>query len=358
MHDAEAHKLRVFQPGNHRKDALLLAPFEIGLKADKVPHRSLTVFAPQLHHGIGALSGVRVGQSHRLHHAVADGVLAALGKHLHRHAALIDAERILLEFVQLGGFRMNQCIIERKIFLALHRAVEIILTAAFAVARCVKRTLHRNAFAGHDRCRGIVKIERFACQCSDRTVQRFRGQRPRGDDDASLRDLGNLFRKHRDLRMRTDLFRHQRSKRMAIHSECTACFHGSFFGAGHQQRPEPAHFLLEQTCRGVDARCLERIGADQLGKLRRMMRRRHFLRLHLMQQHRNACLRKCPCRFAARKPAADHMHGFAHIGLSKPQSGFSHTSLPERPPFLKSVLPHLGQRSSTGVLHVMKLHSG
>ena len=102
MHYAIAHELRVFKPGYHRKYALLLAEFQVGLESDQVVHRAVPVLLAELHRRVGALPGARVGQPNGLHAAVADALKAALREYLHRHAALEHLHsRGLLRAVEL-----------------------------------------------------------------------------------------------------------------------------------------------------------------------------------------------------------------------------------------------------------------
>ena len=188
-----------------------------------------------------------------------DRILAALCQHLDRHAALINAQGILLKFMELHRFRMDQRIVKCEIFILFHRAVEIILTAAPAVARRIERTVHRDAFACDDRRRRIIEIQRFARERRNRRMQRVGGQRPCRDDDIPFRDFRDLAGHQCDIRMRTDLLCDKRRKLVPVNRERAARFDGSFLGAGHEQRPEPAHFLLQQACRGVHTRCFQRV---------------------------------------------------------------------------------------------------
>ena len=88
MHYAVTHELRVFQPRYHRKDALLLAEFQVRLEAHEIVHRAVPVLLAELNNGVGALPRARVGESHGLHAAVADALETAFCQHFHRHAAL------------------------------------------------------------------------------------------------------------------------------------------------------------------------------------------------------------------------------------------------------------------------------
>lgn len=67
VHHAVTQELRVFKPGNHRKDALLLAPLEPGLEADEVVHRARLVFRAQLHGGVRLAPRPRIDQPDGLH---------------------------------------------------------------------------------------------------------------------------------------------------------------------------------------------------------------------------------------------------------------------------------------------------
>ena len=54
------------------------------------------------------------------------------------------------------------------------------------------------------------------------------------------------------------------------------------------------------------------IRAHQLGKIRAVVRGRHFLRLHLHERHMDAALRKLPCRLASGQARTDHLD-FLHV---------------------------------------------
>ena len=66
---AQAHELGLLQPRDEPEDPLLLAVFQLGLKAHQVVERAFPVFGPELDHRKGLAAGVGVGQAHGLHGA-------------------------------------------------------------------------------------------------------------------------------------------------------------------------------------------------------------------------------------------------------------------------------------------------
>ena len=77
VHHAVAQKLRIFEPRDHPKDALLLRPFEPCLEADDVVDRSLCIVLPHLDDGIGALTRLRMLKSDGLERSIEQGFLSA-----------------------------------------------------------------------------------------------------------------------------------------------------------------------------------------------------------------------------------------------------------------------------------------
>ena len=89
VHHAIADELCMFQARNHRKNALLLAPFQIGLETNDIVQRAGGVFGAQLYVGPGAVAGARVPQAHRAQRAIAHGIRPAARHHLNRHTAFV-----------------------------------------------------------------------------------------------------------------------------------------------------------------------------------------------------------------------------------------------------------------------------
>jgi hypothetical protein len=85
-------------------------------------------------------------------------------------------------------------------------------------------------------------------------------------------------------------------------------------GGAHHQGIELAHLLVQQPDRivlGVIG--AERIGANQLGQRRGLVRGRGAQRPHLVQHHRYAATDDLPGRLATREAAADDVNGCAGL---------------------------------------------
>src|SRR5688500_8399409 len=120
---AVAKELRVGEPRDHSKNALLLGNPQSGLKADKVPHRAGAILLAELYHGPWATAGAGIVEANGFHGTESERLAATLGHDLDRHASL--EIRHLVEVVRAilvaGGHRVE----ERLVFLARHRAVQV-----------------------------------------------------------------------------------------------------------------------------------------------------------------------------------------------------------------------------------------
>jgi hypothetical protein len=83
----------------------------------------------------------------------------------------------------------------------------------------------------------------------------------------------------------------------------------------HHQRVSAAQFLLKQVRRGTGFVGLQRIRADNFGKLIGAVRRRLLHRPHLEQAHTRAAVCRLPGSFDTCEPAADDCN-FVHLGGS------------------------------------------
>ena len=304
MHDAVAHKLRVFERRDHGKHALLLAPFEVGLAADQIIQRALRVVAPQLEHCIGVPAGLGVGQADGLEDAKAHGVVPAAGVDLDGHAAL--EHQLVLKPVYGCFLGRGQRVPERVVLLLRKRAVDVV-RRAFAVARGDIGGTHVNALRGHDGRGRVKKVQELPAHLAvDRVEQRVRGQRAGRDHNAPRRDFGHLAVNHLDFRVGFDFFGYRARERLAVDRERAARLDAVFVRTGEDQAVQPPQFLFEQA-RGVGQLVrAQRVRAHQLGKVVRMVRRAVLRGFHLVQAHRDAALRELPGGLAPRKTRADN----------------------------------------------------
>ena len=104
-----------------------------------------------------------------------------------------------------------------------------------------------------------------------------------------------------------DLLRNQRGKTIPVHGQSAACRHPCGVRAGHNDRIQPAHLLLQQADRVVQAVRTQRVAADQFRKAAALMGRGASSGLHLMEHHRNSALCRLPGRFTARQPRANDL---------------------------------------------------
>ena len=175
----------------------------------------------QLHRRVGISPRPRIGESHRLHRPEPQRVAAAVRHHLDRKAAL--EELLLLEILHRRRLRVNQRVIEARVFLRVHRAIQIISLPIVHPAR--RRAWHRLVLDGsirrgrrepigsmsipprcakhlraidrlgqHDRADRVVEIEVIAAdEARDVARQRVGRERPRRDDHGLPVSLGCLW---------------------------------------------------------------------------------------------------------------------------------------------------------------------
>ena len=203
---------------------------------------------------------------------------------------------------------------ERGIFLLRHRAVYII-RRPLVIARGKKGAVHIDALERHDRRDGIVKMQiELRTQALDRIGHGVAGQRAGGDDDLAVRNFRSFFLNDLNHRVAADFFGNVFCKALAIHSERAAGCDAVAIRTLQNQRIQPAQLLLEQADRVRQLIAAQGVGAHQLRKIRRHVRRGVFLRLHLDQADRDAALRKLPRAFAS--------------GESRPDDGYGCHSIP------------------------------
>ena len=120
----------------------------------------------------------------------------------------------------------------------------------------------------------VVEVQEIAAHPGvDGVEQRIRGQRAGGDDDAALRDLRYLTVDHFDIRVVPDLFGDGCGERLAVHRQCTACLDAVRVRAGQNKAVQTAQLLLEQARRVGELIRAQRVRADKLCEIVRVMRR-------------------------------------------------------------------------------------
>ena len=229
------------------------------------------------------------------------------------------------------GQRVPECVV----LVFGERAVDVV-RRALAVARGDIGGVHVNALRGHDGRGRVVKVQEVAAHLAvDRVEQRVRGQRAGRDDHLPFRDLGHLAVDHLDVRMGLDFLGHRARKRFAVNRERAACLDAVCVRAGEDQAVQTAQLLFEQAGGIGQLVRAQRVRADQLGEVVRVVRRAVLRGLHLMQAHLNAALRELPRSLAAREARA--YNGYNRIIHRRPPllRPFS----PSPPPFPLHISP-------------------
>ena len=314
MHHAVADEFRVVQRGDHGKHALLLREFQVGLEADDIIDGACGIIPAQLHDGIRLMPRLRVLEAHGLQRAVAQGIDAAPGHDLDGHTALEYV--LVLKAVHRRLLRRVERVDKGKVFILIHCAVDIICIAPVVPGR-EPRLVHVDGREGHER-RGGVKEAHILLPAEialDRSAHRVGGQGTGRNDDRACRDLGFLRLHDGDVGVRLDFFRHHAGKAVAVDGQCAARLDAVCLRAGQDQAVQPPQLFFQKADGVFQPVAAQGVGADKLRKVRAVVRRRHFVRLHLGQRHMNAALGQLPRGLAARKTRADHFH-FQHIGAS------------------------------------------
>src|SRR6185503_17869501 len=104
MHGTPTQELRIGQPRNHSKHALLLARAQTRLEADEVPHPPAAILHAELRDRVGLPATPRVAQANRLHRPEAKRLAAAASHLLDRHASLEVRDRVeVMPLVLISG---------------------------------------------------------------------------------------------------------------------------------------------------------------------------------------------------------------------------------------------------------------
>ena len=134
-----AQELRLLQARNHAQNPLLLAEFQVVLKAHQIPAIRAQVLLAQLHHRLRPSPGARIGQTHRLHRTEPQRIRPA-------PRDLLDGQACLEIRYVVGDMRGDRlCFLKRiekaLVLLLIERAIQIIVGAIerLAVTRGAKR---------------------------------------------------------------------------------------------------------------------------------------------------------------------------------------------------------------------------
>ena len=129
MQPAEAGKFGLFKTRDHPENTHLFGIFQLGLKAHHIIQRGQCIILPQLHDRVGFDQWImRVGQADGLHRAMTQSFGTAFGHHLNRQATVKIGCGFPL--FKAGFFAFQQRRDEGRIFIPVHRAVDIIGTSA------------------------------------------------------------------------------------------------------------------------------------------------------------------------------------------------------------------------------------
>ena len=180
VHLAMPHELGGFQAGDEAQDPLLLAPAQIGLKADHVVQGRGAVVLAKLDHGVGPAAGARVDEAHRLEGAKGQRLLPPSRQLFHGQTGFEKAGVLLFKGPQGDGLGGQQFLDKAMVFLFGHGTVEIVPFAlAAAVTAGAEADGGVDGFGGDDGGHGVVEVEVLgAGEVADGLGQAGRGQGP------------------------------------------------------------------------------------------------------------------------------------------------------------------------------------
>ena len=288
MHHAEADELGVLEARDQRQHARLLAPFQLRLEADQAEVVAGEVVLAQLHRRVGRTPGARVDQADRLHRAEAQRVASAVRHHFNRQAPF--EELLLVEVMNGCRFGGDDRVVEAVVLLLRHRAVQVITLAiidatrrtrrarativsaeAASPSRCAKDPGRVDRLGQDDRTDGVVEVEVVgADEGGDVRRQRFRCQRPGGDDQREHRRVGrnprDFLAHDGDQRVAVNRVGDRLREAVAIDRQRGARGDAMLVRGAHDQGSEPAHLLLQETDGVIELVAAEGVRADQLGE--------------------------------------------------------------------------------------------
>ena len=221
-------------------------------------------------------------------------------------------------------FGMNDRLIEALVFLARHRAVQVV---ALAVVDTASRTRlgAANVSVPSRRPEHLLAIDRFReNDGADRVVevqvllpdqlpeirgQRVGGQRSRCQNHRlPLARRGNrrhLVADDGDERMPRERVGDRLREPLAIDGQRGARRHARLLGGSHHERTEPAHLLFQQADGVIEFVPSEGVAADELSEGVGLVDGGLANRPHLMKRDRETVRSRLPGGFRTGEPAAD-----------------------------------------------------
>jgi len=304
---AEALEVGALEAGDHAQHPLLLAPLHARLEAHQVQLALRQVLLAELDDGVGP-PAVGAVEAHRLHGAVAQGVLAAARQLLDGQAPLEEDRP--LELVRDDDLGLGDGALERQVLLAVERCVQVVLAATLAVARLPEEPREVEALGVDDRRDGVIEVEVLAPQEPlEGGGHGGRGERAGREDGLAGRDLGHLLPPDLDagqaLERRRDLAR----EALAVEGEGAPRRHRGAARRRDDERPELLHLALQEPGGVVGIVAAQRVAAHQLGEVARLVRRGRTDGPHLMEDDGHAAPRQLVGALRAREPGADDVDG-------------------------------------------------
>ena len=311
---------------------------QLGLEAHYVEQSAEPIVLPELDYGVRFCGTMRVGQTKRFHWTMPQRFVPALCHDFDRQAA-IEVRNNLFPFVKGDLLRAEQGVDKGVVLLARKRAIDVVgarsAGSGLVVARLPPGDRHIDAIAVNDGGNRVKESQRvLAGALCDRICEPGRGEGPGCDDHAvpvCRRERHNLFAPDLDKRMLGERRCDGRREAFAIDGERGSGGHLIGIGAAQDQRAEPAHLLMKKPDRIVLLVVrAQRVGADELRKSGRLVRRRCANGPHFVKDDRHAPGRTLPGGLAPGEPAADDMHRFGMLShlASMPTSRTPHMKAP------------------------------
>ena len=138
--------------------------------------------------------------------------------------------------------------------------------------------------------------------------ERVRGERAACDDDFSVGNIHRLFLNDLHIGKGADGLSHGAGKAFAVHRQRAAGSYAVLIGTAHHDAAEPPQLFFEKPHGVGKLVAAQRVGAHELRKIRRDVRRSHFFRLHFDQPHRDAPDGKLISRFGTGKTGSDNRY--------------------------------------------------